>query len=75
MKIITTHKMTLVFATNNQNKIKEIKTFIPKFIKILSLQDIGCFEEIEETGKTISENAFIKSRFAVTSCFDSIDEW
>ena len=63
MKIITTHKMTLVFATSNQNKIKEIKTFIPKFIKILSLQDIGCFEEIEETGKTISENAFIKSSY------------
>jgi len=55
--------MTFVFATNNQNKIKEIKAFIPKSIKILSLYDIGCFEEIEETGNTISENAFIKSKY------------
>lgn len=54
--------MTLVFATNNQNKINEIKTFIPKSIRILSLNDIGCFEEIKETGKTISENALIKSK-------------
>ena len=63
MKIITTHKMILVFATNNQNKIKEIKNFIPKSIKLLSLKDIGCFEEIEETGETIAENALIKSSY------------
>jgi len=55
--------MTLVFATNNENKIKEIKTFIPKSIKLLSLNDIGCFEKIEENGKTIPENALIKSRY------------
>jgi len=63
MKNINTHKMTFVFATNNQNKIREIKTFIPKSIKILSLHDIGCFEEIKEAGKTISENALIKSKY------------
>lgn len=73
MKIITTHKMTLVFATNNQNKIKEIKTFIPKSIKLLSLKDIGCYEEIDETGQSIAENALIKSNYIKNnfgySCF------
>tara|TARA_B100000767_G_C19640449_1_gene482316 strand:+ start:312 stop:926 length:615 start_codon:yes stop_codon:yes gene_type:complete len=63
MKTIITHKLTLVFATNNQNKIKEVKTFIPKSIKLLSLKDIECNEEIEETGLTIAENALIKSSY------------
>ena len=63
MKNTTTYKMKIVFATNNENKIREIKALVPKSIKILSLSDIRCFEEIKETGKTISENALIKSNY------------
>jgi XTP/dITP diphosphohydrolase len=59
--------MTLVFATTNKNKIQEIKDFIPKSLKILSLQDIGCNYEIEENGKSISENAWIKSSYIKTN--------
>lgn len=53
--------MQLVFATANQNKIKEIQLLIPETIKLLSLPDIGCFEEIPETQPTIQENASQKS--------------
>jgi XTP/dITP diphosphohydrolase len=53
----------LVFATNNQHKIEEVAEKIAGQIKLLSLNDIGCFDEIEETGPTFNVNASIKSHF------------
>ena len=53
--------MKIVFATNNKHKVKEIKDLLPSNIKVLTLDDIGCFEEIEETEKTLEGNAKIKS--------------
>ena len=53
--------MKLVFASNNRHKIKEIQNLVPDAIKILSLEDIGCFEEIEETADTIEGNAILKA--------------
>jgi inosine/xanthosine triphosphate pyrophosphatase family protein len=41
--------MQLVFASNNKNKIKEIQLLVPQYIHVLSLEDIGCLEEIPET--------------------------
>lgn len=55
--------MKLVFATHNSNKLKEVQLLLPKNIIILSLDDIGCTEEIPETGKTLEENAQIKADF------------
>lgn len=55
--------MQLVFATNNLNKLKEVKTLIPKHIELLSLKDIGCFEEIPETQNTIEGNAIQKAEY------------
>lgn len=55
--------MQLVFATNNNNKIKEVQVLIPKHIKLLSLQDIGCFEDIPETQNTIEGNAVQKVNY------------
>ncbi len=52
--------MKLVFATHNLNKLREIKELVPSNIEILSLSDINCNEEIEETGTTLEENAKIK---------------
>ena len=52
--------MKLVFATHNLNKLKEVKEMVPEGIEILSLSDINCTEEIEETGATLEENARIK---------------
>jgi XTP/dITP diphosphohydrolase len=53
----------LVFATNNQHKIEEVADKIAGQMKLLSLNDIGCFVEIEETGSTFNANASIKSHF------------
>jgi len=53
----------LVFATNNAHKLEEVAAKIAGKIKLLSLDDINCHDDIEETGTTFRENASIKSRF------------
>ena len=53
----------LVFATNNAHKLEEVAAKIAGKIRLLSLNDIGCYEDIEETGTTFRENASIKSYF------------
>ncbi|MCD4772911.1 MAG: non-canonical purine NTP diphosphatase [Bacteroidales bacterium] len=53
--------MDLVFATNNQHKIKEIKSLIDKSFNIFSLEDIGFKDDIPETNPTIEGNASQKS--------------
>jgi len=55
--------MKLVFASNNKNKIKEIQLLVPTFIQILSLEDIGCTEEIPETTDTIEGNSILKANY------------
>ena len=55
--------MQLVFASNNKNKIKEIQQMLPESITILSLEDIGCTEEIEENADTIEGNAILKANY------------
>ena len=55
--------MKLVFATNNKNKIKEVKALLGNNIDILSLADINCTEEIEETETTIEGNAKLKADY------------
>ncbi len=52
---------TIVLASNNKNKIKEFKEIFSDY-NILSLNDIGFNDEIEETGETFLENAFIKAK-------------
>jgi XTP/dITP diphosphohydrolase len=65
--------MKLVFATHNNNKLEEVKQLLPAHIELLSLTDIGCTEEIKETGSTLEENAYIKARYVKThyglNCF------
>ena len=55
--------MKLVFASNNKNKIKEIQLLVPSTIQILSLEDIGCTEEIPETADTIEGNSILKANY------------
>ncbi|RED47966.1 non-canonical purine NTP diphosphatase [Seonamhaeicola aphaedonensis] len=57
----------LVFATNNLNKLKEVQALIPQDIKLLSLKDIGCFEDIPETKDTIEGNAIQKAEYIKTN--------
>ena len=53
----------LVFATNNRHKLDEVSAKIGTDFKLLTLDDINCTADIEETGTTFRENASIKSRF------------
>lgn len=65
--------MKIVFATNNQHKLDEIKNILGQEFNIVSLNDIGCHDNIPETGNTLEENAsqksnYIASRYAL-DCF------
>jgi len=53
----------LVFATNNEHKIRELKELLGDEFELLSLNDIGCSEEIPETGATLEINAAQKSYY------------
>ena len=53
----------LVFATNNSHKLKEIKAILTNDFEILSLNDIGCTEDIPEDYFTLEENACAKARY------------
>lgn len=55
--------MELVFASNNQHKVDEVQAMIGSNIILKSLNDIGCHDEIPETGDTFAENAGQKSRY------------
>ena len=53
----------LVFATNNAHKLQEVQAKAGDKIKLLSLDDINCHDDIAETGLTFNENASIKSQY------------
>jgi XTP/dITP diphosphohydrolase len=55
--------MKIVFATNNTNKLKEVQALVPNSITLLSLKDIGCFEDVPETQNTIKDNAIQKATY------------
>ena len=53
----------LIFATNNQNKINEIRAIIGNKFNIIGLKEIGADEDIPENEPTLEGNATAKSRF------------
>lgn len=55
--------MKLVFATNNQNKLKELQSLLGDEFTLLSLSDIGCTDEIPEDYETLEENATQKAKY------------
>jgi XTP/dITP diphosphohydrolase len=59
--------MQLVFASNNKNKIKEIQALVSDTIQIISLEDIGCTEDIPETAETIEGNAILKANYITSN--------
>jgi XTP/dITP diphosphohydrolase len=71
--------MQLVFATANQNKIKEIQLLIPSSIELLGLTEIGCNEDIPETQATIEGNASQKAFYVHSNyhynCFADDRYW
>lgn len=54
---------TLCFATNNPNKLREIQNLLGEDIKLVTLQDIGCTEEIPEPYETIPQNSLAKAKY------------
>ena len=56
-------KKRIIFATGNENKMKEIRMILADLgLEILSMKEAGVFEEIEEDGMSFEENAEIKAR-------------
>ncbi len=55
--------MKLVFATNNANKLQEIRAILGSGMEVLSLADINCHDDIPETAPTLKGNALIKARW------------
>ena len=69
--------MKIVLASHNQKKIKELREILAGYIpdvEILSLDDVGLTEEIEESGTTFAENAFIKAHAAATSGYIGVGD-
>lgn len=56
-------KLQLVFATNNKNKLKEARAILKDKVDVVSLADIQCFDDIDETASTLEGNALIKARY------------
>lgn len=54
--------MKLVFATNNRHKLQEVRDILGNRVEVLSLNDIGCHDDIPETDDTLQGNALIKAR-------------
>lgn len=54
---------TLVFATNNPHKAREVEQILGGNFQVKTLRDIGCMEEIEETEPTLEGNALLKARY------------
>lgn len=55
--------MKIVFATNNQHKLQEVRHILGQRVEVLSLNDIGCHDDIPETGTTLEENARQKAEY------------
>lgn len=63
LTLLTKVMKKLVFATNNQHKLAEIRAILSGRVEVLSLSDINCHEDIPETEQTLEGNALLKARF------------
>jgi XTP/dITP diphosphohydrolase len=65
--------MKICFASNNPHKLKEVRDKLGDEFEIVSLKDLGCTEDIAETGDTLAENSLIKAQYIFDkfgiSCF------
>lgn len=55
--------MKIVFATNNKNKLAEIRDMLGSDFEVLSLNDIDCHDDIPETSTTLEGNALQKAQY------------
>ena len=69
--------MKIVLASHNKKKIKELREILSAYIpdvEILSLDDVGMTDEIEENGTTFAENAFVKAHAAAKSGYIGVGD-
>ena len=57
----------LVFATHNKKKAEEVRALLADQYNILTLDDIGCLDDIPETGSSFAENASLKSGYVASN--------
>lgn len=55
--------MELIFATHNDNKLKEVQALMPSHVRLISLKDLNFLDDIPETSGTIAGNAIQKVEF------------
>jgi len=60
---MNTTTLELVFASQNQNKVKEIQGLLPDHVSVKSLKDIACFDDIPEEEPTLEGNALQKAKY------------
>lgn len=53
---------TIIFASNNANKAREIRTLLPQALQLITLQEAGIFKDIPEPYDTLRENAYEKAK-------------
>lgn len=53
---------SIVFASNNKHKLEEVTDILKSRYKVVSLAEIGCFDDIPETSNTLEGNALLKAR-------------
>ncbi len=65
--------MKILFATNNKHKVNELRQILPPRFELVTMADLNCYDDVEETGSTLEENALIKARYLYSrfgiSCF------
>lgn len=58
---MASNQREIVFATNNSHKLNELRAVVGDRLKVLSLADINCHDDIPETGSTLEENSLLKA--------------
>jgi len=53
----------LVFATNNNHKLEEVRAILGESFEVVGLKDIGCYDDIPETSETLEGNALQKAQY------------
>ena len=69
--------MKIVLASRNRHKIAELETMLRGYlpeVELLSLDEVGITEEIEENGSTFEENALIKAKAAAKSGYIGVGD-
>ena len=57
--------MKIIFATGNENKLKELRSVLPDGMELLGLRDVGIHDEIPEDHDTLEENAIQKAQYVL----------